>query len=506
VSAYVPSPETVITGTFRYSPIPEPLVSLLYGQPFVDGALAVLMDPGSVQPPSNSYLSAGGVLYLSFDEPTNSLQYAAFLAGITGPITKSEFQDQLTTATVFDILPVTGSDSYNGYKVATSSITLNPTQRAKFANNGVCLYIESSTSSSDQKSAIRGCIRNELVFPPCYDSGRMVWSAENLADTFVTLVNDSFLFPFPKEIDYKLLQGKWSWWSNESLFQDILVGKGELYTARALDYEQQHQHNLTVGMIRNGDNYCNMTVLVNVVDVNDNDPYFIPDVKKINGCVVENATVTDVLWTVYLNDYDSPANGNPTVQIKNQRDANGNDVFNFYIVNNVYDSPGQNSSAYVKSTLPIDYDLPNGAGHSYDLELVASDAGTPTRSKTQRLELCVIDINDNPPVFDRNDPDYATTLLDETHALNVPFESYSVKDAVRLRSLCMFPVACKYNQPVITLAGFRHQRHGELQSDKRSTPRNILPSVCGWRLPTVTDATDRPRISKELPAHSTGCR
>jgi hypothetical protein len=429
VSAYVPSPETVITGTFRYSPIPEPLVSLLYGQPFVDGALAVLMDPGSVQPPSNSYLSAGGVLYLSFDEPTNSLQYAAFLAGITGPITKSEFQDQLTTATVFDILPVTGSDSYNGYKVATSSITLNPTQRAKFANNGVCLYIESSTSSSDQKSAIRGCIRNELVFPPCYDSGRMVWSAENLADTFVTLVNDSFLFPFPKEIDYKLLQGKWSWWSNESLFQDILVGKGELYTARALDYEQQHQHNLTVGMIRNGDNYCNMTVLVNVVDVNDNDPYFIPDVKKINGCVVENATVTDVLWTVYLNDYDSPANGNPTVQIKNQRDANGNDVFNFYIVNNVYDSPGQNSSAYVKSTLPIDYDLPNGAGHSYDLELVASDAGTPTRSKTQRLELCVIDINDNPPVFDRNDPDYATTLLDETHALNVPFESYSVKDA-----------------------------------------------------------------------------
>ena len=147
------------------------------------------------------------------------------------------------------------------------------------------ILTESSTSSSDQTSVIRGCIGNELVFPPCYDSGRTAWIAENLvishslfikmsllihqlfvqANTLVTLVNDSFLFPFPKELNYTLLQGKWSWWSNDSLFQDIPVGTGQLSTDRALDYEQQHQHNLTIGMIRKGNNYCNMTVLVSEI-------------------------------------------------------------------------------------------------------------------------------------------------------------------------------------------------------------------------------------------------
>ena len=37
------------------------------------GALALMLDPGSVIPPSTSYLSAGGVLYLSFDEVRRAL-------------------------------------------------------------------------------------------------------------------------------------------------------------------------------------------------------------------------------------------------------------------------------------------------------------------------------------------------------------------------------------------------------------------------------------------------
>lgn len=81
----------------------------------------------------------------------------------------------------------------------------------------------------------------------------------------MTLVNDSFLFPFPQELSYKLFQGKWSWWSNESLFQDVPVGTGRLLTAAALDYEKQHQHNLTIGLIRNSNNYCNLTLLVSVL-------------------------------------------------------------------------------------------------------------------------------------------------------------------------------------------------------------------------------------------------
>lgn len=52
------------------------------------GALALILDPASVVPPSNSYLSAGGVVYLLFDEVGHFV--ALLVADIDFPVCRSQ--------------------------------------------------------------------------------------------------------------------------------------------------------------------------------------------------------------------------------------------------------------------------------------------------------------------------------------------------------------------------------------------------------------------------------
>lgn len=71
------------------------------------------------------------------------------------------------------------------------------------------------------------------------------------------------------------------------------------------------------------------------------------------------------------------------MEIIGQWDANGKQVVNFYVFNEVRDSPGLNSVAHVMAYRPLDYDLPDGAGRKYTLWLEASDAGKPKRTSRQ---------------------------------------------------------------------------------------------------------------------------
>eukprot|EP00118_Oscarella_pearsei_P023457 m.281122 g.281122 ORF g.281122 m.281122 type:complete len:3554 (+) comp40639_c1_seq1:148-10809(+) len=429
VQTYDPQVFPVVKGTFLTDAISTGVQSLLFMTPFVDGVLTIILGPGNVQPPSDFFLSAGGYVELIFDKENSVLMYSLTLGGITGKITKAEFHDKATGATKFNILPAVGAQSFNGYSMVSSSISMTVADVTMFSNDKACLQIESS-STTGQLSKIRACVTNTFVRPACDDSGRQVSMNENLANTEVTKVIDSFLFPYPSRLSYKFFSGNTVWWANSTvtLFQDISMGTGSLLTSSALDYERQHQHTLLIGMFDGLKNYCNMTLIVNVVDLNDNDPYFIPGGPVLNATVKEQNDISKPLVDITVNDQDGPTNGNPTVEILQQRDDDGNDVNVFNVVTDVKDSPATPSIAHIMTNGKLNYDKCDGGSPVYTLNLKVTDKGDPSRSAFQTLVIYVVDVNDQPPVFQTSEPAYGNTVVDETHRLGVPIQNYTVTD------------------------------------------------------------------------------
>ena len=56
----------------------------------------------------------------------------------------------------------------------------------------------------------------------------------------------------------------------------------------------------------------------------------------------------------------------------------------------------------------LDYETKN----SYELQVQASDGGTPSKTNTLNISISVLDVNDNPPVFGRSQYDLSLSELD----------------------------------------------------------------------------------------------
>ena len=130
------------------------------------------------------------------------------------------------------------------------------------------------------------------------------------------------------------------------------------------------------------------TLFVEVFPVNEFDPAF--DEDQYTATIAEDAEVLVVVVTASAMDFDLGSAGSITYSI-----PQGNGVF-------VIDSATGN----VTLEEPLDFE----SEVTYNVTLVATDDGVPTRSATSVLYVEVADVNDNPPVFTQ---DLYTGTLDE---------------------------------------------------------------------------------------------
>ncbi|XP_078250090.1 protocadherin Fat 1 isoform X4 [Pogona vitticeps] len=163
---------------------------------------------------------------------------------------------------------------------------------------------------------------------------------------------------------------------------------GELKTLATLDHEQKSVYMLAVKATDGGGRFCQANIILNIEDVNDNTPEFTADPYSIT--VFENTEPKTLLTRVQATDAD----------------AGLNRKIHYSLINS---AEGQFSidefSGIVRLEKPLDRELQA----VFSLTLKAEDEGSPRRlSSTGTLVVSVLDINDNPPVFEYRE--YSATV------------------------------------------------------------------------------------------------
>ena len=155
---------------------------------------------------------------------------------------------------------------------------------------------------------------------------------------------------------------------------------GALRATRAIDYEEISRFELFVEAKDSlvSHRVANVTVVVNIIDVNDNVPRFINRNNVVN--VKEGVAVGHLIYTCQTEDLDSGNNGRVVYSIKR---TTGHFAIN-------------PSSGEVRTNGSLDFET----SESHVIYVVARDKGMPsTHSAEFKIEVKVQDENDNSPLF-----------------------------------------------------------------------------------------------------------
>lgn len=165
----------------------------------------------------------------------------------------------------------------------------------------------------------------------------------------------------------------------------FLIGEksGSIMLQHSLDYELRRHYILILSAIDSGSPQLssNVTLMVEVQDVNDNAPAFEKNEYKVN--VLESLSVNSQFLQVTATDMDTGNNARMTYKLSSNVE---DDVSKFGIFPN-------SGFLYLKETLDRE------AIDSYSLTVSASDNGSPPLSSTTLVQVQVLDANDNDPEF-----------------------------------------------------------------------------------------------------------
>ncbi|XP_022814420.1 protein dachsous [Spodoptera litura] len=155
---------------------------------------------------------------------------------------------------------------------------------------------------------------------------------------------------------------------------------------RSLDYENLVRHTLIISARDNGvpSLSANLTLVVDVQDVNDNPPVFEHDSYSAN--VLESEAINAKILEIQAIDKDTGNNARITYKIA----ADSNTTEEYFKV--------QPSTGWVYLAKQLDRETT--AKHK--MVIIAVDNGIPPLSATANLVVNVIDANDNDPVFSKS--------------------------------------------------------------------------------------------------------
>uniref|UniRef100_A0A8D1TTR9 Protocadherin alpha subfamily C, 2 n=1 Tax=Sus scrofa TaxID=9823 RepID=A0A8D1TTR9_PIG len=183
---------------------------------------------------------------------------------------------------------------------------------------------------------------------------------------------------------------------------------GEITVTGPIDFEERKAYKIRVEATDKGHlpltGHC--TVLVEVVDANDNAPEVT--IKTLWLPVKEDAQLGTVIALISVIDRDSGANGQVTCSLAPQVPFKLVSTFKNYY------------------SLVLDGTLDRESVASYELVVSARDGGSPSLWATARVSVEVGDVNDNAPVFAQ--PEY-TVFVKENNAPGCHIFTVSARDA-----------------------------------------------------------------------------
>ncbi|KAM4677968.1 protocadherin Fat 2 [Discoglossus pictus] len=188
------------------------------------------------------------------------------------------------------------------------------------------------------------------------------------------------------QIKYEILNG------NENKMFRLTPDTGSLYLNDKLDFEVHHQYYLSVEAIRTSNPPLSdvTVVVINVTDVNDNEPIFNQD--EYNGQISEDSVIGDLVLVVSAFDQDGPSNNKVIYSI-----VKGDPLGHF----SIHPERGE-----IRVLSRLDREKRS----SYSLVVRATDNGNPPHFSEVIARVQVSDVNDNPPKF--LESNYSVVILD----------------------------------------------------------------------------------------------
>ncbi|TRY82316.1 hypothetical protein DNTS_005142 [Danionella cerebrum] len=157
---------------------------------------------------------------------------------------------------------------------------------------------------------------------------------------------------------------------------------GEIRLKFNFDYEEENIIELPV-QAKDGQGLASRcTVIIDVIDINDNAPVIV--INSLNIPIPENAAPGTEVGIINVQDRDSESNGQVRCSIQQN--------VPFKLV------PSIKNYYSLVSTGELDRELLS----EYNLSITATDEGSPPLSSTKSIHLTVADVNDNPPVFEQH--------------------------------------------------------------------------------------------------------
>uniref|UniRef100_A0A3B3ZKX1 Cadherin domain-containing protein n=1 Tax=Periophthalmus magnuspinnatus TaxID=409849 RepID=A0A3B3ZKX1_9GOBI len=158
-----------------------------------------------------------------------------------------------------------------------------------------------------------------------------------------------------------------------------------LVLKKALDREVDSHHFFVVTAVDGGKPKKSGTLNVSIIvlDSNDNRPVFSQDVFEIT--VKENVPVGTLIFRLNAVDVDEGTNGEINYRFMTTVKQDIHDIFDLDI-----------STGEIKVKKALDYEI----RETYGLEIEASDNGAPPSTGECRVNIKIIDVNDNSPEID----------------------------------------------------------------------------------------------------------
>ncbi|KAG8579339.1 hypothetical protein GDO81_010824, partial [Engystomops pustulosus] len=157
---------------------------------------------------------------------------------------------------------------------------------------------------------------------------------------------------------------------------------GDIKINDKLDFEQTHDYELSVQAKDGGGLISHCKVLVEVLDENDNAPEI--SITSLSSPIPEDSAVGTMIALIEVHDKDSGKNGE--VDCKLSEDFPFNLVFS--------------SNKYYRIVTATSMDREKIS--RYIITILTTDRGFPRLSSRRTITLEISDVNDNPPLFNRN--------------------------------------------------------------------------------------------------------
>uniref|UniRef100_A0A914UQL5 Uncharacterized protein n=1 Tax=Plectus sambesii TaxID=2011161 RepID=A0A914UQL5_9BILA len=167
------------------------------------------------------------------------------------------------------------------------------------------------------------------------------------------------------------------------------TNRGALVIAKPLDRETREEYLLTLRATDTSGRSCTSTIAVSVADVNDEAPVFEKSLYTI--AVRENLNITDeeafFLLNVKAVDNDSGFGGKVKYSLKSDQ---SDDILRYFKMDEM------------TGALLLMESLDREDKIEYNITVIAMDSDPKTpKSSTAWVHVQVVDVNDNPPVFER---------------------------------------------------------------------------------------------------------